>query len=280
VSLIDEALRKARLEAARQDAERRGLPSPAAAAGLPGRRPRRRSRLGLLTVAVAVVVALGGGYLAWRPAASPPTSSAAVGGAEKAAAARAELPVGESADPTRAGDGEVATSPPAAEGAAPTALRAARAPSPPTAPVYQPPAAARPPAAGATAPPAPKAPPAAVPTPPPPPAATAAPAPASETAPAAAPPAPRSAAAAPAAPAAARADAAGAGPVYHHEVKLPAGGSLVLSGIAWRESDPIAVLNGQALGPNEGIAGYLIVGIDRDRVHLRGPDGPLTLLLR
>jgi hypothetical protein len=71
-----------------------------------------------------------------------------------------------------------------------------------------------------------------------------------------------------------------AAPVYRRSAPLPGGARLELTGIAWRETDPVAVLNGEVVGPGEGVAGCRVVGIERDRVRLRGPDGPFTILLR
>ena len=73
MSLINDALRKARLEAARQDAGRRGIPLPAAKLGQPG----RSTNTALLSAAALVMLLLVGAslYFAGRRSAQTPLSS-------------------------------------------------------------------------------------------------------------------------------------------------------------------------------------------------------------
>jgi hypothetical protein len=68
-------------------------------------------------------------------------------------------------------------------------------------------------------------------------------------------------------------------PVYLREAPLPGGGTLRLSGIAWRPDFPAAVVNGEVLIVGEGVEGYSLVAVDRDRVRLRGAAGELVIRL-
>ena len=273
MSLIDEALKKARLESARKEADRRGFPSPAATAGLPGRPVARRWRrplvAGLAIGGGVAALATGLGLYLARESARPTAGTSA----PPATATEAE---------TRPGPADQA--PAVAEEAPPppaptTAAAAEPAPEPPPSPTDS--------AAGPTAPEAEvvDAPPPEVPIPLGALATASAPA---ELAAAGASSPPDASGGTGAAGPAGRRRAVGAvkrgaddeGAIYRREAPIAGGGKLVLSGIAWRETDPVAVLNGQVLGAGEGVEGYVIVAIERDRVHLRGPDGDVTLLLR
>jgi hypothetical protein len=68
-------------------------------------------------------------------------------------------------------------------------------------------------------------------------------------------------------------------PVYLREAPLPGGGTLRLSGIAWRPDFPAAVVNGEVLIVGEGIEGYRLVAVDRDRVRMRGTAGEVVIRL-
>jgi hypothetical protein len=50
------------------------------------------------------------------------------------------------------------------------------------------------------------------------------------------------------------------------EAPLPGGGTLRLDGIAWSETTPAAVINGQIVGPGERVHGVRVVRVERDRV--------------
>jgi hypothetical protein len=53
-----------------------------------------------------------------------------------------------------------------------------------------------------------------------------------------------------------------------------------LSGIAWSEDFPVALLNGQALAAGERVAGYTVARIEPAAVELRGPEGTIILRLK
>jgi hypothetical protein len=60
------------------------------------------------------------------------------------------------------------------------------------------------------------------------------------------------------------------GKVYAGEVPVPGGGSLKLNGIAFSQDQPIVVLDGRVMGPGEVIQGFTVVEIQSDRVKLQG----------
>lgn len=60
------------------------------------------------------------------------------------------------------------------------------------------------------------------------------------------------------------------GKVYVGEVPLPGGGNLKLNGIAFSQEQPIVVLDGRVMGPGEVIQGFTVVEIQSDRVKLQG----------
>lgn len=60
------------------------------------------------------------------------------------------------------------------------------------------------------------------------------------------------------------------GKVYTGEVPVPGGGSLKLNGIAFSQDQPIVVLDGRVMGPGEVIQGFTVVEIQSDRVKLQG----------
>ncbi len=310
MSLIDEALRKARLEAAQKDAERRGHPSPAASSGLPGRPAWRRSRRGPLTagvIAAVVLVAISlaaGMYLGRRPggvAVSDDSGSTPVAaGVTAPAAAGAGAQAGPATVPPANGPSPAVSAAAASPGAEPGGAEAAAtdgvrdreaspAAGPPAGAPRLPAATEReapdtpagsrgespletdsstpePSESGVAAGPQPATPPAQ------PPGTEPLQAPQNPPSSTAGVPAPGSSPSRKPASSAAHLDADG-GPVYRREAPTASGGKLALSGIAWRETDPVAVLNGEILGVGEGTAGYSITGIERDRVHLRGPEG-------
>ncbi len=75
------------------------------------------------------------------------------------------------------------------------------------------------------------------------------------------------------------ADAAAAGEarVFVREAVLPDGATLTLGGIAWSETGPFALLNGRVVGPGERVEGYRVVEIEPRRVQLRGHAGTLFI---
>ena len=248
MSLISEALKKARQEAARQDALHQGAPY---AVGAADARPHRNPLLpvlaglgaGCLFAGLLFAVAWGAG---WGPFAKP-SAPAPVPAAEIAQAAAPASP------------------PPAVEVHEEPPIPPARAETPP--PRETPAPAPRP----EPAPPAP-APQTAVPETPVPQAEPILPPVAApvETTPAVEPePSPEPAAPAPAPPAA-PAGGLEDGKVYSGEVPIPGGGSVKLNGIAYGQERPVAVLDGRVMGPGEAIQGFTVIAIEAGRVKLQG----------
>jgi hypothetical protein len=248
MSLISDALKKARQEAARQDSLRQGVPYAIGVADAPERRAPWISLLAglgagcLLAVAVFALAFFAG----WGPFHKPTveTRTAAVSDTSTAPSAAAA---------------------PTIQTLAPAASQEAPAP---------PPAVAKP------APEIPRqtdetrsAPQIEAPSPPPVPSK-----PAPETAPAASAPTPAPAAPAPAAapsqpPAAASATGSGGlvdGQTYVDEVPVPGGGSVKLNGIVFSSDQPIAVLDGRVMGPGEVVQGFTVLAIESGRVKLQG----------
>ncbi|HKI01469.1 MAG TPA: hypothetical protein VKK31_05775 [Thermoanaerobaculia bacterium] len=60
------------------------------------------------------------------------------------------------------------------------------------------------------------------------------------------------------------------GQVYTGEVPVPGGGSVKLNGIAFSQDRPIAVIAGRVMGPGEVIEGFTVVSIEPGRVTLQG----------
>jgi hypothetical protein len=86
--------------------------------------------------------------------------------------------------------------------------------------------------------------------------------------------APTRAAAAPAAAVRTMAD----GGTYVGEVKLADGSLVKLSGIAWSDASPVAMINGKLVGPGQGVDQVTVDKIERDRVILRHRSGALFYL--
>lgn len=68
------------------------------------------------------------------------------------------------------------------------------------------------------------------------------------------------------------------GRTYVGEVAAPGGGAVKLSGIAFSETNPVAVLNGQVVSPGAIVEGMTVLEIQADHVKLRG--GGATVLLK
>ncbi len=243
MSLISDALKRARQEASRQDALRQGVPY---AVGVADPQVRRTPWISLLAglgagcILAAAVFALAF-FAGWGPFHKPTVETRT-----------AEIPAA-----------TAAPSPPAAPVAAPVVEPAALPAAPPPKPVPEPPRVTeelRPTPQFEAAPPV-------VRRPPP------------ETVPAAPPPAPAPVPAVPipAAPAqtapAAPAENPGGlveGQAYTGEVPVPGGGSLRLNGIVFSPDHPIAVLDGRVMGPGESVQGFTVVAIESGRVKLQG----------
>ena len=67
---------------------------------------------------------------------------------------------------------------------------------------------------------------------------------------------------------------------FVRSVQIPGGVLLELQGIAWSDTHPVALINGNAIAVGEGLAGFLVQYIDRDRVELRGGEASFELRLR
>ena len=257
MSLISDALKKARQEAARQDSLRQGVPYAVGSVDAPARRnPALPLLAGLGAGCLAAGILFAAAYFAgWGPFGKPAQPVQEVRMAEAAAPPVTPQP---SAVPTTE---PIAPPPAVVRETAPPPSQAAPQESPPVvpAPEIRPRIEMRPsvPAEPPVARPEPQA------TPPP------APAPVEEESPA---PAPVPAVPAPQAPAAPSEGSGGLvdGKVYEGEVPVPGGGSVKLNGIAFSQDRPVAVLDGRVMGPGESIQGFTVVSIESGRVTLQG----------
>jgi hypothetical protein len=262
MSLIDEALKRARQEAARQDEAARELRYRQVPV-IPGlRQPARRSWLLPVVIAACLAVGIGIGlFLSGRRgedqrAAAPPPPVAPAAAPVPAVpepppqtvqeAAPAALP-----SPVIEEEPEAVAENPAPEAPVPL-VRPVQEEEPEIADMREReivlnPAAARPqraPEPLASEPPAPVAP---------------------EPAPAA----PEPAAPAPVV-------AAGQERIYQQEMPLAGGGTLRLNGIAYSER-PVALFGDKVVGPGESVAGYKVVSIEPRRVRLEGQGGVVVV---
>lgn len=256
MSLITEALKKARQEAARQEALKQGSSYPWMSG--PATPPRSQTRSALLIGVLAGCLAAGlctVGAVWWLSGRMAPQSAPAALAAEVAQTvekAPAPVPVTEPAQPAPVIQEEA---PVTREEAAPEPVRE----TPPPAPVRPSEPAPTPPAEPAPARPAPV------------PVETPAPERAAPTSAAPVVPAPQPAAPAPdsAAPAAAAAGLED-GKTYLREIPVPGGGSLKLNGIAYSEENPVALFSDRVVAPGESIGGFKVVGMDARQVALEG----------
>lgn len=253
MSLINDALKRARLEAARREAE--DLPGGFAAA--PSHAPRRpRTALYAGLVAVLLATALAAFWLLQRGETPAAPTTVAESRPSEVAPTPEDAGVQATAPPTPE---RVETSAPAAStprgDAAPEPEEASSAPIEPPAQDVSP--TPEEPAAAAVTP---RSEPASHPAPTP-------PAAEQQTSPAPD-PAPASSA------------AQDETRTFVKIARLSGGRQLHLQGIAWSDTQPVAVINGRALGIGEGLEGYLVEAIDRDFVTLRGGDTTLTIRLR
>lgn len=251
MSLIGEALKKARQEAARQDAQRPRSPYAVGAAEPAERRTGLVAILagvgvGCLVAGVILAVAWSAG---WGPFARPAKPAVQVA----AGAPNSQPPVKPVSEP--------AAVPPAMieEEEPPVPVQSAR-PEPSSVEARQAPPVLE------VRPTAPAEPPAARPAPTPPPSAAAE----ENRAPAAA---------APSAPAPAKPDrpslpaSAGNlvdGQTYVGEVPVPGGGTVRLNGIVFSQEQPVAMLDGRVMAPGEIIQGFTVAAIEAGRVKLQG----------
>jgi hypothetical protein len=256
MSLISDALKKARAEAARQDSLRQGVPYAVGVADAPDRRAPWISLLaglGAGCVLAAAVFALAF-FAGWGPFHKP--------------SAETQVAAAPAVTTTTATTATTSTSAPAPQAPAPATLPAV-APETSQPSPQAPPVAARP----VPEPPRQTAPP--VEAPPPAPRNPAPEAPPAISAPA---PAPVPTPAAPVVPTPSQAPPAPAagsgglveGDTYVGEVPVPGGGSVKLNGIVFSPDHPIAVLDGRVMGPGETVQGFTVVAIESGRVKLQG----------
>jgi hypothetical protein len=252
MSLISDALKKARQEAARQDSLRQGVPYAMGAVEAPARSPLITLLAGL---GAGCVLAAASFALAFFAGWGPFHKSAPAAPASRVAVA-APAPI-----------------PPAPTAPAATIVETPAAPAVSAAPPARLPPAPRP---ETPAPVAPRpAPPAPAPLP-----VEAAPDPTPNTAPVQAVPAPEAPAPQPAPPPAAPAGGLEEGKVYTGEVPVPGGGLVKLNGIAYSQDHPVAVLDGRVMGPGESVGGFTIVAIESGRVKLQGHGATVYLAPR
>ena len=270
MSLIDEALKRARHEAARQDAEARELRYRQVPV-IPGLRQRPR-RSWLLPVVIAACLAAGVGIGLGL--------SLARNSGEDVQAALPPPPSVSTTAPSQpvVQESQEAPPPPVVEEAAPPVVEVEREESP--APVAPKPAPAAPPAPEpvpreepriadmrtreiSLTPAAPRPQPEEPPAPEP-----AAPVPAPTTAAVAEPSAP---APTPTAPGEVR--------TYQQEMPLPGGGALRLNGIAFSER-PVALFGDKVVSPGETVSGYKVISIEARRVRLEGAGGTVVVELQ
>ncbi|MCP3961853.1 MAG: hypothetical protein GY719_28760 [bacterium] len=240
MSLINEALKRARIDAARRDAAQKGVPAAALPVYVPA---RRRSWLapviGFLLGLTVVAVAAGAFWIAWQPGQERP-------GQEPSQPAPPAAAVAEPVTPP-------APATPAPE------MRRIEAPADVPSPAPPPPAAAPPPPRAAE----PRPEPAAV-------------AEQREASPVEESPG----AGTPAALPPADGGETGSGEVFAVEANPAGGERVKLDFIVWSETRPFAQINGELVNPGQQVAGYILVTVERDRVELEGAGKKFWLRVR
>lgn len=252
MSLISDALKKARQEAARQDSLRQGVPYAVGPVDAPARRNPLLPMLaglgaGCLVAGLLFVVAYVSG---WGPFGKP-VQEARV--AEAAAPQPSDNPAVEPAPTPPPVVSETTPTPPQAapQEPLPAALALDVPPQIEMRPSVEPPAALPEPQAT-------------------PPATPATPAPVEEERPAPAPVPPAPVPQAPAAPVASNSGGLVDGKLYTEEIPVPGGGTVKLNGIAFSQDQPVALIDGRVMGPGEVIQGFTVVAIEPGRVTLKG----------
>ena len=283
MSLINEALRKARLEAARQDAASRGISYPTIE-----RAPRRPPLAPILTAVALLAVA--GGLFYWLGTRSA-RDGVEIGEAGETVtvvpaepeSTSSEPPAGDTAAPAR-----METEPTAAEPATARRSETVPAPNEPT------PAPARtqprpiPPSPDPRPEPVTPAEPVARPTPPATIPADPVPVPVATEPETAAPIESTNMPVAPVTPGTATDPTPGPAPeavtpvseTFVREASIPGVGQLRLGGIAWSERQPFALINGRVVGPGDRIQGLQVAAVSRGEVVLRAEGGGYVLRLR
>ena len=229
MSLIDEALKRAELEAARRD----GLRGGAYPWVMEGQPRRRRGWVAGALVAMAVAISIGGVVWVSR---HPP---AAVAARSEAAGSGTSLPKKDSAAPKIEMETvEVAPPPKGQAVRAPSSPRKADAPRGEAAPSQ-----------------APKSPPSQTKTDLSQPERSAS---QGEASPASSPPGSKPVS-----------RGIAEGRTYLGEVDLPEGGKISLEGIVYSETNPVALINGKVVPPGAIVEEFAVIGIQPDRVELR-----------
>jgi hypothetical protein len=244
VSLISEALKKARQEAARQDAARQGVPY---AVGSTEPKAERNTFVMLLAglgagCLLAVALFATAFFAGWGPFEKSPAAPAPQVAQASPSATTVPVP----AVPSSSAPAEIQEEEPTGPVQA----------IPPPAPAPEPQPAAPPPSIEIRPTvPAPR--PEPVPAEP-------APAPQEER--------PAEAAPVPAPPPTPASPAGGLveGQTYTGEVPVPGGGALRLNGIAFSQERPVVVLDGRVMGTGEVVQGFTVVEIEAGRVKLQG----------
>lgn len=276
MSLVSEALKKARNEAARREASERGLAYPTVPHHLPVQRPERRVWPWAVGSGVFVALALGALTAVYVGRAPAPPSAAATSAPPSQRTVPAS--VAEHEAPPVDGVPRIEDSPPATH--SPTTMQPTTTPPARTARGAAPPARAAanlPIAAAALAP-------------------TSAANSSRATAPTSAPAAEPAASAPAGRIAEPRAEPAASSPptpptgsvptsreaplTFVRHAELPDGVRLDLGGIAFSSGWPVALINGRALGPGEQIQGYTITAIEPDVVLLEKTGVRIRLALK
>jgi len=249
MSLISDALKKARQEAARQDSLRQGVPYAVGSVEPPARRnPLLPLFAGLGAGCLAAGILFAVAYMAgWGPFGKPAPEARVAETVVPPVGVQASEPV--ALPPAAVVTETTETTPPPVQAAPQETPSTAPAPEEPQPQIeMRPTVPAEPPAVR----------PESQATPPP------VPAPAEER------PAPAPVPQAPAAPAPEDSGDLTDAKVYVAELPVPGDEPVKLNGIAFSQDQPVAVLDGRVMGPGETIKGFTIISIESGRVKLQG----------
>ena len=70
------------------------------------------------------------------------------------------------------------------------------------------------------------------------------------------------------------------GKSFLKKVRMPGGANLELSGIAWSDVHPVAVISGSIVGVGDFVDGFKVVKIEPNSVELQGEDSTFSIRLR
>lgn len=70
------------------------------------------------------------------------------------------------------------------------------------------------------------------------------------------------------------------GKSFLRKVLVPGGANLVLSGIAWSDTHPVAVISGSIVGTGDFVGGFKVVKIEPNSVELQRDESTFTIRLR